>query len=120
MNVVHLVGRIANDIKIHGTGGNTFAPITVCVDGYWDKRQKQMIPYFIEVKLFGAIAERCRNLQKGSSVAVTGYIRPYVREKNGKKEYLQDIIVESIEFLSKPKNSGNGNHGGMERGDYRW
>lgn len=106
MNQVQLVGRVAKEVKVYGQGKGAFLPLVLAVDGYWDKRERRMAVYFIEVKLFGGLAERCRSLVKGSTVSVNGYIKPNKRERQGQVEYRQDVIVESINFISKPKSTG--------------
>ena len=78
--------------------------LVLAVDGYWDRREKQMTVDFIPIKLWQREATRCQHLVKGSLVSVVGRVSvAQYPGKDGGTEYVTEIIGEKIQFLSKPK-----------------
>ena len=65
---------------------------------------------------FGKTAEFAEKyLKKGIKIAVVGSIRTGSYEKDGRKIYTTDVVVEEHEFCEY-KGAAGGNNGGGERG----
>jgi single-strand DNA-binding protein len=106
MNNVQLVGRVAVEPKLRTTGtGKPYMRLVLAVDGYWNRKEKQMTTDFIPVKLWTREATRCQHLMKGSLISITGRVTVSQYEKDGQKQYVTEIIGESVSFLSKPKSA---------------
>ncbi len=59
---------------------------------------------FIDCIAFDSIAENTKEYcSKGDIVGVKGRVQSRVVEKDGKKEYLMEIIAEKVTFLSNKK-----------------
>lgn len=96
-NHVELNGTLTRDIELSkNLKGNDFVRFTLaCVrDGdhpYTD---------FINCIAFGSMApEICKHCTKGTSYSITGNIRTSSYEKNGKKIYTTNVVVESFLLL---------------------
>lgn len=69
---------------------------------------------WIRLKFVGGVATRANNfgLAKGSKVLVSGYLHTYSWEdKDGKRQYSWEIVVEDFEFLGGPKNESQSGDG---------
>jgi len=104
MNKVFEIGRLTKDIELrYSTGANqtAVARFTLAVD----RIGKDKGADFIGCVAFGKTAELMdRYLSKGSKVAVEGHIQTGSYEKDGRKVYTTDVIVDRVEFLSsQPK-----------------
>lgn len=88
MNRVILGGRLTKDPE-----GEKNARYTLAVDGYEDHTD------FISCVCFGSTADFAKKyLKKGTKVYVEGRIRTGSYEKDGKKVYTTDVIVDRHEF----------------------
>ena len=59
---------------------------------------------FIDCVAFDSIAENTKEYcEKGDIVGVKGRVQSRTIEKDGKKEYLMEIIAEKVTFLSSKK-----------------
>ncbi|MBD1371256.1 single-stranded DNA-binding protein [Hazenella sp. IB182357] len=108
MNQVNLIGRVVRDPKLHKTGkGKPFMFLTLAVDGYYDRKKKEMTSDFISIKLWSNQAERCAHLVKGSLISIMGRISvsKYPDKATGETKYNTDIVAEEVQFLSKPRSS---------------
>lgn len=57
---------------------------------------------FVDCVLFDNIAENTKEYcEKGDIVGVKGRVQSRTIEKDGKKEYLMEIIAEKVTFLTK-------------------
>lgn len=110
INSVVLIGRIVRDPElkfIPSTGmGVTKMTLAVDKDLYGDKKQQAIsqgkpTADFINVTVFGKMAESCANyLAKGSQCAVHGRISTGSYEKqDGTKVYTTEILADKVEFL---------------------
>lgn len=97
MNRVILMGRLTKDPE-----GNNAARYTLAVDGYEDHTD------FISCVTFGATADFARKyLHKGMKIAVEGRLNTGSYEKDGKKVYTTDVIVDRHEFCEKKGEDNN-------------
>ena len=117
MNKVILMGRLTKDPDIRYSNDNkAVAKYTLAVDGYKDETD------FLNCVAFGKSAEFAEKyLHKGIKILVVGRIQTGSYEKEGRKFYTTDIVVESQAFCesksesatwtkgeSKPEASGDG------------
>lgn len=95
MNTVVLLGRLTADPDIRSTrDGKAVASFTLAVDRYKEGAD------FIRCQAWEKRAEFCEKyLKKGTKIAVKGRIRTGdYTDKDGKKIYTTDIVIEDIEF----------------------
>lgn len=120
MNSVNLIGRLVREPELKYTqSGLAVLRFTVAVDRKLskDKREEaqannQPTADFISCTAFGKTAEVIANYHsKGSQIAVEGRIQTGSYEKDGRRIYTTDVLVNSITFVgSKNNNSGGGNY----------
>lgn len=101
MNSVSLLGRIARDIETRYTGdGKAISRTAVAV------RRDENNTDFINVVAFGKTAEILeKHFSKGSQIGINGNIKTGSYEKDGRKVYTTDIIVERVYFVDKKSES---------------
>lgn len=106
MNHVELIGRLTKDPEIYGEGTGLIAKYTLAVDRRF-KKEGQDTTDFINCVCFSKSAEFAEKyFKKGMKVAVVGRIQTGSYEKDGRKIYTTDIVVEEQEFCeSKSANS---------------
>lgn len=106
MNKVVLLGRMVKDpeLRFAPGSGTAVSRFTVAVNRQFKKDETD----FISCVAFGKIAETISQyFVKGQQIAVVGSIRTGSYEKNGKKVYTTDVVVESFDFVG---NSGQANN----------
>lgn len=95
INSVVIVGRLTKDpvLKKTQNGKSTVAFTLAC------NRDKDTAE-FIACRAYSVQAEvLSRHTRKGSQIGITGSIHAYTTDRNGVKEYHQEILVNSITFL---------------------
>lgn len=101
INKVILAGRIANE-PVLNKFSNDFAVTTfnIAVDrGYKRDSEKQNVD-FLYCKAFNKTARNIHAYCKvGSGVCITGQIHNNKFEKDGKVQYMTEIMIENIKFL---------------------
>ena len=98
MNNVNLMGNLTRDLELKQAGEVSFLLFTLAVKGYKDKTD------FINCKAFGKTAEIMHQyLSKGSQVAISGYINTGSYEKDGRKIYTTDVMVDRFYFCGGKK-----------------
>ena len=106
MNKVMIIGGIGKDIELkHTNSGKATCTLSVGVSRPKNKDGVSETDW-INCVAWDRTAELCdQYLHKGSKVGVTGRLqtRNY-DDKDGKKVYVTEVVVENIEFLS-PKSS---------------
>jgi single-strand DNA-binding protein len=71
-------------------------------------------PNYFDVTVWGAQGENCaRYLSKGRPVAVDGRLEWREWEQDGNKRQAIDIIADSVQFLSSPRDEGGGGGNGF-------
>lgn len=110
INTVVLTGRITKDIELRRTtSGKTCTSFTLAVN-----RNKQETD-FINCVAWDKVAELLeRYTHKGSQIGVEGRIqtRNY-DDRNGKKVYITEVLVNSISFLEPIKSDTSEFHKGV-------
>ena len=102
MNKVILLGRFTKDPEIKNSGKeNIFSRFTIAVNRPYKKEGEQEAD-FINCVAFGKSGEFAQKfLKKGQLISITGRIQTGVYEKDGKKYYTTDVIVEEHYFTGK-------------------
>ena len=100
MNLAILTGRLTKIPSITATNDYTIARFTLAVDRF----KKDAGADFISCVAFGKTAEfTTKYLTKGTNVNVVGRIQTGSYEKDGRKIYTTDVVVETIEFAESKK-----------------
>lgn len=102
MNKVILIGRPTNNPEVRysqtAQGNTAIARFTLAVDRKF-KKDGEASADFINCVAFGKNGEFAEKyLKKGTKIAVEGRIQTGSYEKDGKKVYTTDIVVEGYEF----------------------
>lgn len=111
MNKVILIGRICTDIDARTTpNGTAVSTYRLGVERKF-KKEGQPDADFLTCVAFGKTGEFAANyLRKGLKIAVEGQIQTRSYEnKDGKKVYITEILVDQHEFCEK-KNDSEGNN----------
>ncbi len=116
MNKVLLMGRLTRDpdVRYSGSSNNEqlcIARYTLAVDRRFAKRNNtdQQTADFISCVAFGSNGEFCEKyLKQGSKIAIEGRIQTgsYI-DKDGRKIYTTEVVVENHEFCESKKNEAN-------------
>lgn len=108
MNTVQLLGNIARDpeLKYAAGSGTAVSRFTVAVKRQFKKDESD----FINCIAFGKTAETiAQYFVKGNKIAIIGHIQTGSYEKDGKKVYTTDIIVDAFDFVNSKGSSNNSN-----------
>ena len=111
MNKVELLGRLTADPKVTYTQGEKstcIARYTLAVDRRFKREGDEQTADFISCVGFGKAGEFAEKyLKKGTKIIVVGRIQTgNYTDKDGKKVYTTDVVVEETEF-AESKNSGS-------------
>lgn len=115
MNNVQLIGRLVRDIEMRYTpSGTASSQFTLAVDRKMSKekraeaeRNNQPTADFISCKAWSKTAEiLAQYVKKGQRIAIEGSIQTGSYEKDGRRIYTTDVLVNSFEFIEK---AGAGN-----------
>lgn len=113
MNKVTLMGRLTKDPDVRYAQNEN----STCVARYSlavDRRGKEKETDFINCVAFGKSGEFAEKyLKKGTKILVSGRIQTGSYEKDGKKVYTTDVVVEEHYFCeSKSSGESSGNNSG--------
>ncbi|OQB40718.1 MAG: Single-stranded DNA-binding protein ssb [candidate division CPR1 bacterium ADurb.Bin160] len=99
MNSINIIGRLTSDPTLRTSEkGNQIANFSVAVDDTGKRTD------FFDCAAFTKTAETVsKYLKKGCKVGITGRLRIDKYEKDGIKHKAAYIIVQSIDFIEKPK-----------------
>lgn len=121
MNNVCLIGRLVKDIDLRYTTGNmAIGRFTCAVDRKLSKEKKQAAEStnqptadFISCIAFGKTAEIIgQYFGKGNKIAIVGHIQTGSYEnKEGKRVYKTDVIVDSFDFIENNSSGNKTNQG---------
>lgn len=105
LNQVVLVGRLTRSIKINKSEkGKKVATISLAIPRSFKNMEGTYDTDFIDCIAFESIAANTAEYcEKGDIIGVKGRVQSRVVEKEGKKEYLMDIVAEKVTFLSSKK-----------------
>lgn len=106
MNEVVLIGRLTKDPELNTTKeGSDKARITIAVNRNFKDKDGSYNTDFFEILLWNNMAKRTSEwCKKGDCVSVRARLqnRNYI-DKNGNKVYKNEIIAESISFISSSR-----------------
>ena len=108
MNTVQLLGNIVRDpeLKYAAGSGTAVSRFTVAVKRQFKKDESD----FINCIAFGKTAETiAQYFVKGNKIAIIGHIQTGSYDKDGKKVYTTDIIVDAFDFVNSKGSSNNSN-----------
>lgn len=99
MNKAILIGRLTRDPDVRKSNETMVARYTLAVDRFKDGAD------FISCVAFGKSAEFAdKYLKQGTKVVVVGHIQTgSYTNRDGKKVYTTDVIIESQEFAESKK-----------------
>ena len=98
MNQVIIIGRLTDTPELKESNGKEYTRFTLAVDRSWDKETADFINCIAFDKTAGFIS---KYFGKGSKIAITGKIHTSSYEKDGKKYYSSDVVVNTAEFCEK-------------------
>lgn len=103
MNKVVLIGRLTKDPEVRysqgANGATAIARYSLAVDRRF-KKDGEASADFINCIAFGRSGEFAEKyLKKGTKIAVVGRIQTGSYEKDGRKVYTTDVVVEEHEFV---------------------
>lgn len=117
MNKVILIGRLTKDPERKSTNsGLSFCNFTVAVNRLYKSTTGGQDVDFINCIAWRTTAENlAKYMTKGGQICVEGQIqvRNYT-DNNGVKRYATDVLVESIEYLSRASNEGTSHQASNE------
>lgn len=120
MNKVILCGRLTKDPEVRysqGENSTCVARYTLAVDRKYTKGEEKQAD-FISCVAFGKSGEFAEKyLKKGTKILVTGRIQTGSYEKDGKKIYTTDVVVEEHEFVEAKKDDGSSEGNGEGNGE---
>lgn len=130
MNKVFLMGRLTRDPEIRYSSGENqtaIARYTLAVDRRFKRQGDEQTADFINCVVFGKGAEFAENyLHQGTKIVATGRIQTgNYTNKDGRKVYTTDVVVEEQEFAeskssasTRPEQSQKNDDGFMTVPEY--
>ena len=96
INTVVLVGRLTKDpVQKMTAQGKPVVAFTVAVNVNRDTAE------YISCRAYGKTAELLASYcRKGSQIGLNGSVHAYTTDRDGVRDYHQEVLVNSIEFLS--------------------
>ena len=103
MNRTEFVGRTVKELELRKTqGGTSVVKFTLAVP-----RRKKGETDWIPCIAYGKTAELLEQyVRKGHRIGVCGHLQTGSYEKEGRKIYTADVIVDEVEFLEKKETEG--------------
>ena len=105
LNQIVLVGRLTRNITVNKSDkGVKVATISLAIPRSFKNLEGGYDTDFVDCVLFDSIADNTSEYcSKGDIVGVKGRVQSRVVEKDGKNDYLMEIIAEKVTFLSSKK-----------------
>ena len=105
LNQVVLVGRIVYDLELKKSENlKKYLVLTLAIPRSFKNMEGTYDTDFIDCVAFENVAENTATYcSKGDIVGIKGRVQSRVIEKDGKKEYLMDVVAEKVTFLSSRK-----------------
>ncbi|GGI00689.1 single-stranded DNA-binding protein [Mammaliicoccus vitulinus] len=106
LNKSVLVGRLTKDPAYFKKGDIMISTFCLAVERGYKTKDGNITVDFIVCKAFGKLAYNIHEYtKKGQLVALTGQIQSRAYIKDDKKQYITEIICETIKFLNMPASS---------------
>lgn len=105
LNQIILVGRLTRNIVVNKSEkGVKVATISLAIPRSFKNMEGGYDTDFIDCVAFDGIAENTKEYcEKGDIIGVKGRVQSRSVDKDGKTEYLMEIIAEKVTFLSSKK-----------------
>lgn len=102
VNLVTVVGRLTNNVQLQKTAsGISFARFNLACDRKKKDSSGNKQADFPSIKAFGKQAEFVAQYgRKGDVYGIIGHINTERREKDGRWEYYEGIVADSVQFVS--------------------
>lgn len=110
MNTVNIIGRLTRESELrYSPSGTAVLRNSVAVNRKFKRDETD----FINITAFGKTAELIANhLNKGEQIGIEGHIQTGSYERDGRKVFTFDVIVDSVTFIGGKGNSqGQQNNG---------
>ena len=107
LNQTILVGRLVKNVEVKDTEtGKKYSNITLAVPRSYKNMEGKYETDFIDCTLWQGIAENAEEYcQKGDLLGLKGRIQTSnYEDKEGKRQYVTQVVAEKITFLSSSKN----------------
>lgn len=122
MNKVILMGRLTRDPDVRysqGEQSTAVARYTLAVDRRYRREGEEQTADFISCVAFGRQGEFVEKyLRKGIKIVITGRIQTgSYTNKEGKRVYTTDVVIESHEFAESKAENGDSTPAADDRGD---
>ncbi len=113
MNLCVLIGRLTKDVQERRTqNGKSVVSFTLAVD----RRKKEYGADFINCIAWDNAAETiARYVHKGDLFGVTGYIQTRSYEKDGRMNYVTEVVTTGFQFLEHKRDDDTS---GQNKSDY--
>lgn len=113
MNSCVLIGRLTKDVQERRTqNGKSVVSFTLAVD----RRKREDGADFINCIAWDKGAETiARYVHKGDLFGVTGYIQTRSYEKDGRMNYVTEVVTTGFQFLEHKRDDGTS---GQNKSDY--
>lgn len=124
LNRAVLTGRLTRDPELRTTqSGLSVAAFNLAVDRQYTNSQGERGADFISCVIWRKAAENfCKFTSKGSLVGIDGRIQTgNYDDKDGKKVYVTEVVVDSFALLESKKdrqNNNNGSYANNNKGTY--
>nr|DAH32131.1 MAG TPA: Single strand binding protein [Caudoviricetes sp.] len=114
MNSVCLIGRLTKDVQERRTqNGTPVVSFTLAVD----RRKKDDDADFIPCIAWDKAAETiAKYVHKGDLFGVTGYIQTRSYEKDGRRNYVTEVVTTSFQFLEHKREMSSDSPSGSYNG----
>lgn len=115
MNSVCLIGRLTKDVQEHRTqNGTAVISFTLAVD----RRKKDDGADFIPCIAWDKAAETiAKYVHKGDLFGVAGYIQTRSYEKDGRRNYVTEVVTTSFQFLERKREMSSDSPSGQNNSD---
>nr|DAH20544.1 MAG TPA: Single strand binding protein [Bacteriophage sp.] len=120
MNNVSLIGRLTKDVEERRTQrGTHVVSFTLAVDRRKKEDGADFIPCIAWDKAADTIA---KYVHKGDLFGVTGYIQTRNYEKDGRMNYVTEVVTTSFQFLERKHEMSSNSPSGQNKSnlDYGW
>lgn len=115
MNNVSLIGRLTKDVQERRTqSGTPVVSFTLAVN----RMKKEDGADFINCIAWGNAAETiARYVHKGDMFGVTGHIQTRNYEKDGRMNYVTEVVTTSFQFLERKREMSSDSPSGQNNSD---
>lgn len=115
MNSVCLIGRLTKDVQERRTqNGTAVISFTLAVD----RRKKDDGADFIPCIAWDKAAETiAKYVHKGDLFGVAGYIQTRSYEKDGRRNYVTEVVTTSFQFLERKREMSSDSPSGQNNSD---